>query len=111
MRKKKDAEVQVEEELSALGDGPPSGQRGGNGEDAGEGASEGPAATTLTTQDIENALRWLDGVKYKYHTVQNVPSGMAEYIEALKTVNINGDVTELTDFIVKHQLGVLRVRY
>ena len=45
--------------------------------------------TTLTKQDIENALRWLDGVEYESHTVANVPSGMTEYFQALGRVNIN----------------------
>ena len=60
-------------------------------------------ATILTTQDIENALRWLHGVNYKHDTVENVSSGLAEYFEALKTVNINGNVSELTEFIEEHK--------
>ena len=59
-------------------------------------------AKTLTVDVLTDALKWLDHNRYNNHTVQDVRSGMGEYLKALRRVNIDGDVQHLTEFIRDH---------
>jgi hypothetical protein len=60
------------------------------------------APTILTVQHIQDALRWLEADRYHQHVVQSLQSGMAEYFQALQRININGNESQLEEFIRNH---------
>ena len=60
------------------------------------------APINLTVEHIGDALRWLEADKYEKYVAESVQSGMMEYFQALQRVNINGDESQLENFIRNH---------